>query len=436
MHPPVPDSPRPGHDRFDGWRMVGVAFLCDFVAVGFFFYSYGVFFKALAVDFGGSRLGVSLGLTVSSTSGALVAPYLGALLDRVSIRRAMLAGALSVSVGFAGIACITRPWQYYLLLGTLVAFGLNALGGMAAAKLVANWFVVQRGRALGLATVGISLSGLVMPTVATWLVERVGWRGGFLAYAVGTLVLVVPVVAWLVVNRPEEVGQRPDGAPPTRDSATPGEPLERLWSTAEILASRNFWALSLCFALCFACLSAVLTHVVPHATDLGIAPTRAAWVLSAAAGAGMLSKVFFGWLVDRTDPRLAVILSVAGQLGGVLLLLLGDAWRDLLAAAVVFGFGMGGVIPLQGAITGIAFGRLSFGKVSGLLRPFMVPMTALGVPLAGWIYDRTASYDRAFQLFVALYLLAALAALALRLGPLRRPAGLGGAPRGEPLLGG
>ena len=50
--------------------MVAVAFFVDFVAVGFFFYSYGVFFKAIAAEFGGSRLGVSLGLTVTAAVGA------------------------------------------------------------------------------------------------------------------------------------------------------------------------------------------------------------------------------------------------------------------------------------------------------------------------------------------------------------------------------
>jgi hypothetical protein len=39
---------------FYGWTIVGVAFLTQFIAVGFTFYSYGVFFKALAADFGDS----------------------------------------------------------------------------------------------------------------------------------------------------------------------------------------------------------------------------------------------------------------------------------------------------------------------------------------------------------------------------------------------
>ena len=62
--------------------MVTVAFFVDFIAVGFFFYSYGVFFKAIAAEFGDSRLGVALGLTVTSAVGALVAPMVGRALDK------------------------------------------------------------------------------------------------------------------------------------------------------------------------------------------------------------------------------------------------------------------------------------------------------------------------------------------------------------------
>ena len=48
--------------------MVGVAFFVDFIAVGFFFYSYGVFFKAIAAEFGDSRLGVAVGITLTQAS--------------------------------------------------------------------------------------------------------------------------------------------------------------------------------------------------------------------------------------------------------------------------------------------------------------------------------------------------------------------------------
>ena len=78
-------------------------------------------------------------------------------------------------------------------------------------------------RSLSLTTMGVSLSGLVMPVVATWLVAELGWRGGFLVYAAGILAIVVPVVAFFVVSRPEDLGLHPDGLPdppPEEDPAS------------------------------------------------------------------------------------------------------------------------------------------------------------------------------------------------------------------------
>lgn len=406
---------------FYGWRIVAVAFLVDFVAVGFFFYSYGVFFKALAADFGGSRLGVSLGLTVTNVVGAVLAPFLGRALDRLPIKRVMIAGACSTAAGFLLASQIGALWHYYLVLGTLTAVGMLMMGGIVAATLVSNWFVGRLGTALGIATMGISLSGVLMPPTATWLIEHVGWRGGFQVYALGTLLVVVPVVALVVVNRPEDLGLRPDGVRIDPARPPPPEPVERTYATRELLGSAEFWVIAVAFAFGWCCLGAVLTHMVPHFTDLGIDPYRAASILSVTAGAGVVGKLAYGWLFDRVGPRAAIGASFASQLAGVVILLYGATYPVLVAGGLVFGFGMGGVVPLQGATIGFTFGRLSYGKVTGLLRPVQLPIAALGNPLAGWIYDVTGSYTLAFQIFAGMYSVATVAVLAIGSRRERRP---------------
>ena len=45
----------------------------------------------------------------------------------------------------------------------------------------------------------------------------------------------------------------------------------------------------------------------------------------------------------------------------------------------------------------------------GLMRPAMLPIMVSGIPLAGWIYDTTGNYDLAFEIFMILYVLAAVA---------------------------
>ena len=265
-----------------------------------------------------------------------------------------------------------------------------------------------------MATIGISLSGLVMPSAATWLIAEVGWRGAFAVYGICTFVIVIPLVARFVVDRPESMGLLPDGEAPQPAPADGDSVQETMWHTRDILRARNFWILTIAFGLVLFSLSAILVHLVPYADDLGIPRYRAAWVLSIAAGSGVLGKIVFGWLFDRFDPRIAVWISFGSQLAGLLAIMNAQGYPSLASGAVLFGFGMGGVIPLHASVTSATFGRISFGKVSGLLRPFQVPITALGAPLAGWIYDATGSYASAFRLFAVVYVAAALVAAGLR----------------------
>jgi len=389
---------------FYGRRMIIVAFVVDFIAVGFFFYSYGVFFKEIANEFGGSRLQAALGLTVANGVAAIASPFLGKALDEYPIKNLMVAGATTVCVGFLLLSQITAQWQFYMILGSFIALGTTTMGGLAASKLVANWFILKRGTALGLATMGISLSGMIMPLIATWLISVIGWRGAFIAYAGGTFGLVVPIVLFFVINRPEDINQHPDGDSSLSSSDIFIPPTHT--STKHILSNPTFWVISLTFALVLSSLSPILTNMIPFVTDMGISPYRAASILSFSAGAGVLGKIVFGWLADNMDSRITIISSILAQLFGVILLTQATQYTTLVLAAMIFGFGMGGVVPLQATITGKIFGRENFGKVMGLLRPTMMPITLTGLPLSNWIFDNYGSYQTAFKISIGAYILA------------------------------
>jgi MFS family permease len=393
--------------------MVGVAFLADFIAVGFLFYSFGVFLAAVEADLGASRTQISWALGIANLVGAFAAPVIGRALDRFPVRRIMLFGAALTTAGFAALSQVAALWQFLAIFGSLLAVGTMAMGHLSSAKLVANWFELRRGTALGVATIGISLSGLLMPPLATWLILNVGWRGGFLAFAAATLLVVAPVAFLFVVSRPEDVGQQPDGLPEVPETSGAPRLAAVSWRTREILREPAFFGTVIPFGLGFFANSAVLTHLVPHARHLGIDAYGAATVLSFVAAAGMAGKVVFGWIADRLGPWRALSLSLLLQLVGVVALLGAHGYVALVATGLVFGLGMGGMVPLQGALLASVFGRVSFGKAMGLMRPFQVPLHALGVPFAGFAFESTGSYDLAFQVFAVTYALAIAAALGL-----------------------
>jgi len=391
-----------------------VAFFIDFVAVGFFFYSYGVFFKAIAADFGGSRLGVAIGLTVTNAVGAVAAPYVGRALDKYPLRNVMGVGALFMALGFLGLSFVQNELQFYLVLGLFIGFGASSMGNLATSKLVTNWFDKRRGTALGIAAAGVSLSGVIMPYISAELIENFGWRQGFLVYSAFTFLVVVPLIFRLVISRPEDVGLRPDGAMPLRaddGSLVPPAPRPTLpkLGMLELFKQHNFRMIVLTFSLLFCCMSATLTHMIPRLTDFGYSLVEASLVMSMCAGFGVVGKLSFGWLSDRLSVRKVMAVVIFMQFTGQYLMYSSMEYLTFAIGASMFGYGVGGVVPMHGAVVGKTFGRDRFGAVLGLMRPAMFPIQILGVPFAGWIFDISGSYDLAFQVFLGLYFLAALA---------------------------
>jgi len=411
---------------FAGWRMIAIAFFVDFISVGFFFYSFGIFFLALTQEFGATRLGVSLIFMVSSIVGALFGPFIGRLLDQRPIKPIMIGGAILLATGYGLLSQITAMWQFYVIAGTFLALGGSTMGGQSSSKLVANWFVQKRGFALGIATMGISGSGVLMPTLASFLIEELGWRYSYMIFSLTIVAIVIPIIALWVITAPEDIGQLPDGEKQagknteTNTETTPVTEPPTEWSTADILKSANFWLIACTFAVLIGAFQAILLHLVPQIMDKGFSIEKAALALSIAATLGVLGKVVFGWLIDRFRARLAVWLCIGTQFVGAAGILWVDHYALLLATSALYGFGMGGVVPLNGAVVGQAFGRFYFGRVMGLLRPATLPILGTAAPFAGWVYDYTGNYLLAYEVFFAAWLLAAVSISLVKLPDLKR----------------
>lgn len=401
---------------FAGWRMTGIAFYLDFIQVGFFFYSFGIFFIALTEEFGATRLGVSLAFMISGVVGAIFGPFIGQLLDKQSsIKPIMIVGALMLATGYGLLSQITAMWQFYFIAGTLLALGGSTMGGQSSSKLVANWFVKKRGVALGVATMGISGSGVLMPALSSFLIDEFGWRHSYMIFSGSIVVMVIPVILIWVVTKPEDIGQLPDGEIIENDTPPMAVELQVEWTSAAILKSSNFWLIALTFAILIGVFQAILIHLVPQLMDMGYDVEQAAFALSVAAVLGVLGKLVFGWLIDNFHPSYAVWVCIATQAAGALGILMFDHYLLLLGASAMYGFGMGGVVPLNGAISGAAFGRISFGRVMGLMRPATLPIQGVTTPLAGWVYDQTGSYLYAFEGYFAAWFVAAVAITLVKL---------------------
>ncbi len=404
---------------FHGWWIVATAFVCHAVNVGLMFYAWSVFLDALAGEFGG-RAAVALGYAFVQFASATYGLAVGRIVDRHGARPVETFGACALALGFFLLSRVDSLTMLYLCLAGPVALGSTCIGGLPNNAAVARWFVVKRGRALGIATAGISAGGIVLAPLTQYLITHIGWRQTYVVLGGLVLVLVLPPVLAFMRRDPADMGLLPDGEPPhhrPRGAAIAAVERELERSVRPEVAVRQpaFWILALAFSLTLAGLSGVLLYQIPLLVDRGMPHTQASLVLSATAAMGVVGKLGFGALLDRYDQRRVAAVCFVLQAAGVLLLWQTSGGVLLACYVVLYGYAMGGNATLQASLVAEAFGRAHFGAISGRMTPFLVVAQAIGVPATGYLRDTTGSFAPALAVIIVAALLAAVIVLRVRL---------------------
>ena len=169
--------------NFLGWRMVFTGLTLEFTVVGFLFYSFPVFWPYLISELGmtESQLG-----TVSAfyfIPIAILAIVVGRALDKYSVKNFMMIGAVIYAVGLFSLSFINSYWSLLTIYLTILALGSVMMGNLAVSKLISNWFDKNAGKALGIAAIGISFSGVALPLIVDPLLDLVGWRNVYVIFA-------------------------------------------------------------------------------------------------------------------------------------------------------------------------------------------------------------------------------------------------------------
>ena len=395
---------------FAGWRIVWTVSLAQGLGPALIGPA-GVFMTQLQSEFGASRAEVSLAGPILASMMMAVGLVIGPRLDRGSIRKTMLCGVGVMLVGLVGLSHGSSLLEVGLLLA-LASAGISLYGTLPAQVLLVNWFTRLRGRALALSTVGMSVAGFTLPPLAAVLVAALGWRDAVLWIAVGAAALCLPPVAAFIVDRPQDLGQHPDGDP----DLPPDPPTPQRQPAGRFLRDPNFWLISLGmgFALCSL---AVAMHLVPFGQSLGFSLQAAAWAPTALSSGSLVGKLLGGWSIDQQGKRITVVSLLAVQAVGWGVLASEPDYRGILAGAALVGFGSGGFLPLPPVYLAACFGRSVVGQASGLSGAATLPVQMMAPLLAGASFDRAGSYTAAFQAMLGVAALAGLLLVLVRVPP-------------------
>lgn len=360
-------------------------------------YTFGIFLKPVAQQFGWSRQEVSLAFGIAAMGIAVCSPLIGHLLDRFGVRLVILPCLLVFGGAFASLAWLTpHLWHLYALFAALGIVG-NGTAQLAYSRAVSSWYVRRRGMALAVLMAGGAIGAIVLPPTAQFLIDALGWRGAAAALGGMVLVLGLPVVACFVHERP--------AAPGRHRHETAGAPVKAG------LRSRAFWILIVVLFFASVSQNGALTHLSALLTDRGIPAGGAAVALSAMGAASLVGRLVTGWLLDRFfAPRVAFLL-LAGAALGVFILSQAHSLAMGVWAAVLIGVGMGAEADVTPYLLSRYFGLRSFSTLYGLTWTAYALAGAIGPVLMGRAFDITRSY----QALLAQVSLATLIAAALML---------------------
>ena len=380
---------------FYGWVLAAVAFLVLMLSNGAIMYSYSVVAVPMGLEFEASRLVMMLGVTLMTLCGGIFSPWFGSLVDRWSLKGMMLLGAVGMSLGYIVLSFTTASWQVPVVYGMLMMLGTNLLGPLTTSTLLARWFTKKRGMAMGIAAVGTSVGGFIFPPLIQGLIDHFEWRVALRYLGLGLFVVAVPAVL-LVVNRPQDRGLHADGEPMDPDFVAPNVAAV---SFAELLKNRNFILIAVVMSLLFMTYTGVMSNMAPFAMGRGLSADEAALLISAIAVAGIVGKLIFGAVADKIDLRIGLAASMITVIVSMLVLISMTGYNALMLGAALLGLAAGGMLPVWGSILAVLFGAANYGRVMGMMNPLIMPLTLVGAPLAGFIFDIRGAYDGAFLLF-------------------------------------
>ena len=89
-----------GRRFYYGWWIVFASATIVFLSAGTFFYGFGLLVTPLTAEFGWSRAALSAAFSLRTEVGGVAAPIVGFAVDRVGVRRLLIAGVWVVALGF------------------------------------------------------------------------------------------------------------------------------------------------------------------------------------------------------------------------------------------------------------------------------------------------------------------------------------------------
>ncbi len=391
-------------------RLIGFGFFMYFCSSAGQTFYIALFGGELRSAFGLSHGAFGTIYAAATLASAATLVWAGRLIDRAPLP----VFAAAVMAGLAGVSLLMGAvWSVGAL--AVALFGLRLFGqglaGHTAGTAMARYFEAERGRALGVAVLGLPAGKFVLPLLVVAGLAAAGWRE---VWVVSGLVLLAlaPLVFVLLKGH----GARDDALKARRAAAAAEGRGDSTLGTA--LRDAGLWLRLPALLAPPAIFTGLVFHQVHLAESKGWSLGLIAGSFTVFAVASVAATVAAGPLVDRLSARRLIPVFLAPIALSCIALALGEAPAAAPVFLALLGLGTGISFVLGGALWPELYGTAHLGAIKSFVGAAMVFSTGLAPAVMGVLFDRGYSVE-AVAAACALYCLAASALAALARTPLR-----------------
>lgn len=396
---------------FYGWVIVSVTFVTMAIGVNART-AFSLLFAPILDEFGWDRGATAGAFSFGFLVAAVMSPLIGRLMDRLGPRYVMELGVVLIAGGLLLAPLTSQPWHLYLTIGVMVGGGSICLGYSGQSLFLPNWFIRQRGLAIGIAFAGVGVGSVTVLPAFQALIEDAGWRTACAALGILVVVVLAPINL-LLHKRPEDIGLKPDGDD-VQDSVN--APVSNVvdaewasvdWTLARAIRTARFWWIAAGFFCGLYVWYAVQVHQTKYLLDIGFSRGVAAWALGLVSLVGVPGQIALGYLSDRIGREWVWCISGIGFALCFALLILLAAMPSLpLVLLMVLAQGLlgYGCTSVMGAVVLEIFQGKQFGSIFGTLMLAALAGGAAGPWVTGALHDYYGNYTLAFVIGIVIAL--------------------------------
>ena len=388
---PALDQPR---RIFYGWFMLPVAMLAVICSSPAQTYGVGVFNLAIRESLGLTAGGLAFIYALSTLTASLPLTAVGALMDRIGPRLTMTGVVIML-----GVACAVTAWAHGVVVLFIGFFLLRLFGqgslGMLSHNTMAMWFNRKLGMVSGIMALGTSLAIAIAPGLNLYLINNFGWRHAYLILGFAVVAIMLPLLATVYRNRPEDIGQRPDGLDDAaHETQRRASLLEPAFTLTQAMKSRAYWLAAAVNASWALVATGIAWSAIAIFDNRGLdAQSATAQMFVAFGVTAGCTQVFVGMLADRLPSNILLTLSTIFMVGTIVALRLANDLTMAYGVGVGMGLTQATMTATMATIWVRYYGRKHVGKIRGSLTTAMVAASALGPLAIDGMFDVMGEYN-------------------------------------------